>query len=139
MDVRKMVLKETGIVAIGECIGTAAMFGIFALLGKWDSAVFIGGLIGSAAAVLNFLVMAIGVNRAADKAVAQNVAGGQMTIKASYMIRMLLLFLILFAFAKSGVANAIALVVPLIFVRFTITIAEFFRRKPGEVKHESEC
>jgi len=40
-----------------------------------------------------------------------------------------LLFVILFAFAKSGIADAIALVVPLIFVRFTITIAEFFRKK----------
>ena len=39
------------------------------------------------------------------------------------------LFVILFAFAKSGIADAIALVVPLIFVRFTITIAEFFRKK----------
>ena len=139
MDVRKMVLKETGIVAIGECIGVACMFGVFALLGHFDSTVLVGGLVGGIAAILNFLVMAIGVNLAADKAVAQNPAGGKMTIKGSYMLRMVLLFLILFAFAKSGVADAIALVVPLIFVRFTITIAEFFRRKPGETKHESEC
>ena len=46
MDFRKMVLKETGIVAIGEVIGVAAMYGIFALLGKFDSAVLIGGLVG---------------------------------------------------------------------------------------------
>ena len=57
MDFRKMVLKETGIVAIGECIGVAAMFGIFALLGKFDSTVLIGGLVGGAMAILNFLVM----------------------------------------------------------------------------------
>ena len=132
MDFRKMVLKETGIVAIGEVIGVAAMYGIFALLGKFDSTVLIGGLVGGVMAILNFLVMAIGVNMAADKAVAQNVAGGQLTIRGSYFIRMILLFVILFAFAKSGIADAIALVVPLIFVRFTITFAEFFRRKQVE-------
>lgn len=132
MDVRKMVLKETGIIAIGEGIGVAVMFGIFALLGKFDQTVLIGGLVGGLAAILNFLAMAIGVNLAADKAVEQKVAAGKITIKGSYLIRMVLLFVILFAFAKSGIANAIALVVPLIFVRFTITFAEFFRRKPGE-------
>lgn len=132
MDVRKMVLKETGIVAIGECIGVAGMLLVFALLGKFDSTVLVGGLVGGVAAILNFFVMAIGVNLAADKAKAQNVKGGQATVKSSYMLRMVLLFLILFAFAKSGIADAIALVVPLIFVRFTITFAEFFRRKPGE-------
>ncbi len=132
MDFRKMVLKETGIVAIGECVGVAAMYGVFALLGKFDAAVLIGGLVGGIMAILNFFVMAIAVNLAADKAVAQNVAAGQMTIKGSYMLRMVLLFVILFAFAKSGIADAIALVVPLIFVRFTITFAEFFRRKQGE-------
>ena len=129
MDYRKMVLKETGIVAIGECIGVAILFGIFALLGRFDRSVLIGGLVGGVMAILNFLIMAIGVNLAADKAMAQNVAGGQLTIRGSYFIRMILLFVILFAFAKSGIADAIALVVPLIFVRFTITLAEFFRKK----------
>lgn len=134
MDVRKMVLKETGIIAIGEAIGVAGMFGVFVLLGRFDLAVLIGGLVGGLAAILNFFVMALSVNIAADKAVAQNVAGGQRTMKSSYMLRMVLLFLILFAFAKSGVADPFALVIPLVFVRFTITLAEFFRRKEGENK-----
>ena len=129
MDFRKMVLKETGIVALGEAIGVAAMYGVFALLGHFDMTVLIGGLVGGLVAILNFFIMALGVNIAADKAVAQNVAGGQRTIKSSYFLRMVLMFLILFAFAKSGIADAIALVVPLIFIRFTLTLAEFFRKK----------
>ena len=39
--------------------------------------------------------------------------------------------LVLFAFAKSGLCNVVTLVVPLIFIRLTLTIAEFFR-KPGD-------
>lgn len=129
MDFRKMVLKETGIVALGEAIGVAAMYGVFALLGHFDMTVLIGGLVGGLVAILNFFIMALGVNIAADKAVAQNVAGGQRTIKSSYFLRMVLMFVILFAFAKSEIADAIALVVPLIFIRFTLTLAEFFRKK----------
>ena len=132
MDIRKFVLRQTGIVALGELIGTAAMVGIFALLGKFDMGVLLGGIVGALAATANFLAMAIGVNAAADKAEQQNVKGGQATIKGSYGLRMVGMALVLFAFAKSGLCNVIALVVPLIFVRFTLTLQEFFRRKPGE-------
>ena len=132
MDIRRFVLRQTGIIAIGEAIGTAAMVGIFALLGKFDMSIWLGGIIGALAAIGNFLAMAIGVNAAADKAEQQNVKGGQATIKGSFLLRMTVLFLVLFAFAKSGLCNPIALVVPLVFVRFTLTVAEFFKRKPGD-------
>jgi hypothetical protein len=36
---------------------------------------------------------------------------------------------ILFACAKSGLFDVVALVLPLVFVRPTITVAEFFRKK----------
>ena len=132
MDVRKYVLRQTGIVALGEAIGVAAMLGIFALLGSFDGSVLLGGIVGGVVAIINFLVMAIGVNIAADKAEKQDVKGGQATIKGSYGLRMVGMAVVLFAFAKSGLCNVIALVVPLIFVRFTLTLQEFFRRKPGE-------
>lgn len=132
MDMRKYVLRQTGIVGLGEAIGVAAMIGIFALLGAYDSRVLLGGIVGGAVAVANFLAMAIGVNIAADKAEQQNVKGGQATVKGSYMLRMIGMAVVLFAFAKSGLCNVIALVIPLIFVRFTLTLQEFFRRKPGE-------
>lgn len=132
MDMRKYVLRQTGIVALGEMIGVAAMVGVFALLGMFDTGVLLGGIVGGVVAVGNFFAMAIGVNIAADKAENQNVKGGQAAIKGSYLLRMVVMFVVLFAFAKSGLCNVIALVVPLVFVRFTLTLAEFFRRKPGD-------
>ena len=132
MDVRKELLRQTGIVALGEVLGVAAMMGIFALLGAFDMGVLWGGIVGGLVAIANFFVMAIGVNIAADKAQNQDVKGGQAAIKGSYLLRMILMAVILFAFAKSGICNVIALVVPLIFVRFTLTLWEFFRRKPGD-------
>jgi len=132
MDMRKFILRQTGLVALGELLGAAAMIGIFALLGKYDSKVLLGGIVGGAVATANFFAMAITVNMAADKAEQQNVQGGQATIRASYLLRMVAMALVLFAFAKSGICNVIALVVPLVFVRITLTLAEFFRRKPGD-------
>lgn len=131
MDSRKLVIKESAIVLLGVSFCSAAMVGIFALLGKFDSAVLLGALVGTVLSTLNFFFMAVIAMMAADKAESQNVKGGEALIRGSYPVRMILLFIILFAFAKSGLCNPIALVVPLIFVRPTITIAEFFR-KSGE-------
>ena len=131
MDGRKELLQQTAIVALGEALGVAAMIGVFALLGKFDMRVLWGGLVGGLVAIGNFFAMAIGVHIAADKAKNQDVKGGQAAIKGSYGLRMILMVVVLFAFAKSGICNVIALVVPLVFVRFTLTLWEFFRRKPG--------
>ena len=128
---RKIVWKETAIVAVGEVICTALMVGIFALLGYFDMSVLLGGLVGAAVAVANFLILAIVATLAADKAEQQDVAGGQKLIKASYPVRLIVLAVVLFACAKSGVFNVIALVLPLVFVRPALTLAEFFRKKGG--------
>lgn len=130
MDSRKIVLQETGIVALGEVIGTALMCGIFALLGRFDLSVVYGGLIGAALATGNFFFMALSTCLAADKAEGQDVKGGQALIRSSYLLRLLVLCVVLFACGKSGLFNLFSLVLPLLFVRPTITIAEFFR-KPG--------
>ena len=126
---RKIVWKETAVVAVGEVICTALMVGIFALLGYFDMSVLLGGIVGAAVAVANFLILAIVATLAADKAEQQDVAGGQKLLKASYPIRLLVLAVILIACAKSGVFNVIALVLPLVFVRPVLTLAEFFRKK----------
>lgn len=133
MDSRKFVLKETAIVALGQALCVAAMIGIFALLGYYDRSVLLGGIAGGILSVLNFFFMAVGATLAADKAEAQNVKGGQATIQASYMLRLVLLFVVLFALVKSGYCNVIASVLPLAFTRPILTLGEFFR-KSGEVK-----
>ena len=133
MDSRKLVLQETAIITIGQVLCVAAMFGIFALLGKFDQTVLWGGILGGVLAILNFFFMAIGANLAADKAEADNVKGGKAVIQGSFMRRYLLLIVVLFAGAKSGFCNVIALVLPLVFTRPILTVGEFFR-KSGENK-----
>ena len=129
MDSRKFVLKATGIVAIGTVVGTCIMIGIFALLSKLDLSVILGGIFGTIITILNFFFMAMTADLAADKAENQDVKAGKAMIQRSMLLRTAVMFIISFALAKSGVCNAISLVVPLVFARPTITIAEFFRKK----------
>ncbi len=133
MESRNYVLKQTGIVALGQAVCIAAMAGIFALLGYFDYTVALGGLMGGLVATLNFLFMAIGISLAADKAQEQNVKGGKSLVTGSYMIRIVLMFVVLFACAKSGHFHVIALVLPLVFVRPILTIAEFFKKKGSDM------
>lgn len=133
MESRKFVYRETALVAIGQAICVGVMIGIFALLGHFNMSVLWGGLAGFVLAVLNFFFMAVGATLAADKAEEQNVKGGKATIQISYILRMVLLFVVLFALVKSGLCNVIAAVLPLAFTRPIISIGEFFR-KSGDKK-----
>ena len=130
-DSRKLVLKETAIVALGEAICVALMCGVFALLGKFDLSVVLGALVGTLLASGNFFFMAVSATVAADKAEADNVQAGQALMKSSYFIRLAVLALALFVCAKSGVFHLFALVLPLIFVRPVLSLAEFFRKDGG--------
>ena len=129
MASRKLVLTQTGVVVLGQVIGISAMIAIFAILGYFDYSVLLGALVGGLVATGNFFFMAIGLSLAADKAQAQDAKGGKSMVKTSYLVRTLVMFVILFACAKSGYFNVIALAVPLLFVRPALTVAEFFRKK----------
>lgn len=126
-------MKETGIVALGQALCVGLMIGIFALLGKFDTSVWLGGIAGGILAVANFFFMAISATVASEKAVNQNVKGGQLTMRLSYIVRLAVIFVILFALVKSGVCNVITAVLPLAFTRPVLFVAEFFR-KSGEIK-----
>ena len=131
MDSRKLVFKETAVVLIGQAICVAAMIGICVLLGVYNKSVLLGGIFGGILAVLNFFFMAVSTMMAADKAEQQNVKGGQLTVQLSFLLRMGLLFIILFALIKSGLCNSLAVVLPLVFTRPILFVGEFFR-KSGE-------
>lgn len=129
MDSRKFVLQETALVLIGEVICSAVMVGIFALLGKFGLPVVLGAIVGAVLSTLNFFFMGISATLAADKAEAQDVKGGKAMMNSSYLLRLVVLFVILFACAQSGYFDVFALVLPLIFVRPILSVGEFFRKK----------
>ena len=129
MDSRKIVYRETGIVALGVAVCVAVMLGVYAMLHMLDSTVLLGGVLGGILAIANFFFMAVGTSLAADKAEAQDVKGGKALLQMSMLIRYAVLFVLLFACAKSGLCAPIPLVLPLVFVRPVLSFGEFFRRK----------
>lgn len=133
MNARKFIIRETGLLFLGEVVCVAAMIGVFVLLNKLDYTVALGGLIGAILAVGNFFFMAISSNSAADKAVEQDVKTGKAMVKGSYFGRLLVIGVLLFVFAKSGHCHVLAMCCPLFFVFPIITVIEFFR-KSGERK-----
>lgn len=132
MKSKNVVFRDTSVVAIGQLITTATMIGIFALLGKFDTSLLLGGIAGAAVATVNFFFMALFANLAANKAAAQDVSGGQKLILLSYLGRMLGLFAVLAICARSGLFNVLALVIPLAFTRPILTFAEIFKKKGDE-------
>lgn len=129
MDARKIVWKETAVVLIGQGICLGVMLGVFALLGRFDISVLLGGLMGALLSTLNFFFMAIGTSLAADKAENQDVKGGQKVIRMSYTGRLAVLVIVLFACLKSGLFHIIALLLPLVLVRPILMFAEFYKKK----------
>ena len=134
MDSKKLLLTQTGQIALGQVLCCGIMSAIFYVAGKFDTSVLLGAAVGGGIAVVNFFIMAFCANLAADKAETQDIKGGQMLIQMSYMGRLIGLFLILALCAKSGIFNLISLVLPLVFNRPILTITELFKKKGGNTK-----
>lgn len=131
MDSRKFILKKTAIIALGQLLCVAVMIGVFALLGRYDRRVLLGGIFGGIIAIGNFFAMAVCADLAADKAEQGNVQGGQALLRASYIGRLVVAAILLFALVKSGLCHVFAAVLPLIFNRPILTLSEFFRKGRG--------
>ena len=78
MDSRKLVLRETGVVAAGVLLGSILMVAVFALIGKFDLSVLLGGAVGALLSIGNFFFMAVLLTLAADKAENQEVKAGKL-------------------------------------------------------------
>lgn len=132
MDSRKFILQKTALIALGQALCVAVMIGVFALLGYFDRSVLLGGIFGGVIAIGNFFVMAVCADLAADRAEKGNAKAGQSLIQLSYMGRLAVIAILLFALIKSGLCHVMAAVLPLVFNRPILTLSEFFRK--GEVK-----
>ena len=129
MESRTFIIRKTLVLLIGEVVCVALMCGVYAMLGRMDYRVLLGGLFGTVLAVGNFFLMAVAADHAADQATQQDVKGGKKTVRLSYSTRLIILFVLLFALAKSGVCNILALVIPLALLQPILLVTEFFRKE----------
>ncbi len=131
MNDKQQTYRELLIIALGELICLGLLYVGFALLGKLEGKVLLGGAVGALTAILNYFLMAVGVFAAADRARAGDPAKGKRILNLSMLGRYLLMIVILIIGAKSGYCDVIAMVIPLALFRVLIYVGEFFRRKDG--------
>ena len=131
MGPSKFVSRKTAGLLLGEVICCGIMFGVYALLGRLNGRVLLGAAVGAALGVLNFYLLAMSASRAADKAVRQDVSGGAALMRFSYIGRLAVIFIVLVVLAKSGLADPLASVLPLVFSHLILTVPELFKRMGG--------
>ena len=117
MNSRTFILRETLFLLVGELICSAMIVGVYALIGALQSGVILGVLVGSVLSVANFFMLGVSADAAASKAQEQDVKGGKTLMRLSYQVRLIVLFILLFAFAKSGLCSPLAMVLPLVLFR----------------------
>lgn len=128
MDSRKMILKNTALLLLGELAGSALMVVLIAAFWKATLATVLSALVGSILTTAYYFSMALTLDLAADRAAAGDAKKAQNFVQLSSTVRLIVLGVILFAAIKLG-ANVIALLLPLLFMRPVLMLLEFFRKK----------
>ena len=131
----KEAIAQVGRIAVGEAIGVGLMLAVYGLLGKFTVKVLLGGLLGGALAVLNFLFLSMAVIRAADRAQQGDAAKATLAVQASSVYRLVGMAVVLFLAFKAELCDPVAALLPLLFVRMTISLMEFF----GKERDDSSC
>ena len=131
MDGAKFVKRETMIIAVGEMLLVGLMIAVFALGGKFDWTVLVGGIAGGVLTILNFYIMALNAVSASDKAVKNDVTGGKSLMHFSYIARYAVIFIVLCVLAITKVGHPVACALPLVFIQPVIFARNFLKKKVG--------
>ena len=86
----------------------------------------LGALLGTAAELINFAVMTFSLLRAEQAETPQK---GQLTARANYLLRMVVLIAVLIGALISGWFDPVATLLPLCFMRLALFTANFKRTK----------
>lgn len=121
-----VVKKETAYVAAWVAAGVLMIQGVCLMVGWWNLSVLLGGLLGGATAIGNFLLMC----RMVQKAVTQTEKQAKNTVKLSQGLRLMMQGLILvLAACLPSVFNIWATAIPLLVPRIGISIRELRKAK----------
>ena len=117
MKLSSSVKKETGHIALGVAIGDAVMIAVFAALKRLDYTVFLGAALGSAAAIGNFVLMGLAVQRALE-----DPDRAKAIVQGSYGKRMLGMVAVMAAGLALPWFNKVAVLVPFLLPGMTIRV-----------------
>lgn len=121
LKVDKTVLKETKYIGAVTVILSALLQAVFLLIHKWDYTVLLGNLLSALAAVGNFFLMGLTVQRA----VKLDEAEAKKLMRSSQTLRNFGLFVTGMLGVLLSVFNTVTVLVPLFFPRFAILLKPF--------------
>lgn len=128
--VRKEILRISGW-SIGL---SAVMEAVFLILGKWTPAVLGGNLVGVAASLLNYILLAVTVQKIVSKGAAagskEEIAARMRTSKSLRMLMMVALCVAYIVIFRTETGATLATLIPLVFPR----IALIFRPRSGKTQ-----
>lgn len=156
MKVEPIVKKETSTIASGVLVLSMVMLAVYAFLNKLSYQVILGTLLGILAAVGNFFLMALSVQKSTEKmqgVVVPEEAPGEddaekekyedkqlatpeaasvkKFMKASYMLRMLMLVIVIILAVTIKIFDPIPCLIVLLFPRLVIFAVQIIRNKRG--------
>lgn len=128
--VDETVKKETLYIAAFTVIFSVLMESAFLIVHLWDYTVLLGNLLGITAAVLNFFLMGLTV----QKAVLLEEKDARTKVQFSQMMRFVMLIIFAVIAGVFECFNLIAFAIPLLFPRIAIFFRPYFGKKNDENK-----
>lgn len=125
VKIDKTVKKETVYIASFVIILSMLMESVFLIVHHWDYTVLLGNLLGIVAAVMNFFLMGITV----QKAVSLDEDAAKTKVKLSQTLRMFMLVLFAVAACVFKCFNLIPFAITLLFPRIAIMFRPYFDKK----------
>lgn len=117
-------------VMLGELLLTGLMLAVYALIGRFSLKVLWSAGLGAGAVLLNFTVMILALLQAEKRGSPEK---GQLYVRATYALRLVLLAAVLILALKSKVFDPLATALPLCFQPIAVWLFELFRKmKKGE-------
>lgn len=116
MEGDRTILRETGYIACMVIVMSLVMQAFFLVIGRWDYTVLLGNLLGVAAAISNFYLLGLMV----QKAVLDEPDHAKGRIRSSQMLRLMMQVVLAVIGAVAPCFNIFAVLLPLLFPRIAI-------------------
>ncbi len=112
------VLKETRFIAGIELVFSAVMEIVYLCLGRWDSTVLLGNLLGGVLAVGNFFLMGLTV----AKSIGLEEKEAKKKLQTSRQLRLMMMLVVLVIGGAVSCFDTIAVLIPQLFPRIGVSI-----------------
>lgn len=125
MKIDRSVQRETFYIAASTLIMSMLMQAVFLIAGYWNLSVLWGNLLSAAAAVLNFFIMGLTVQKAVNK----DEKDAATMMKASQSLRFLFILVVAIIGVVLDCFNTISALIPLFFPRIAVALRPLFDKK----------